>query len=116
MNCDKIISEFSAKYPQVASKFAELNSDYPLELKLKIAISVSVLMSKLDRGDYKKYQKTPTKLPDNVIDMFGRTYIQNYSRVADQVFQAMGNYNTFPKIVMLQPDNFIEKLISQFAC
>jgi len=116
MNYEQIISEYSAKYPQVATKIAELNTAYPIELKLKMAISVSVLMSKLERGDYKKYQKTPAKLPDNVIDMFGRTYIQNYSKVADQVFQAMGHYNTFPKVVMLQPDNFIEKLISQFAC
>jgi hypothetical protein len=112
---EQIIAKFSSKYPRVATIVTGLNPDYPIELKLKMVVSVSVLMSKLDKGDYKKYQKKSEKLPDEVVDMFGRTYIQNYSKVADQVFEAIGNYNTFPKVKILEPDNFIEKLMAQYC-
>lgn len=114
---NQIIGQFSSKYPRVATIMAELNPNYPLELKIKMAVSVSVVMAKLDGGEYKKYYKNPDKkLPDEAIDIFGRTYIQNYCKLSDTVYQAMGNYNTFPKIVTLQPDNFIKKLISQVNC
>lgn len=112
---EQIINNFSAKYPQVAAIMTGLNPNYPIELKIKMAVAVSVLMAKLDKGDYKHYQKNPKKLPDDVIDMFGKTYIQNYSKLADKVYEAMGHYNTFPKIVSLQPDNFIDLLITQFC-
>lgn len=114
-NMNEIISRFGSKYPRVAVIMTGLNPDYPPELKLKMTFSVSLLMSKLDRGDYKKYQKNPEKITDEVVDMFGRTYIQNYCKVADHVYQALGHYNTFPKVNILDPDNFIKKLISQEA-
>lgn len=111
---EQIINKFDSKYSRITARIIGLNPDYPLELKIKIAVSVSVLMSKLDNGDYNHLRKkSSTKLPDEVIDMFGDTYIKNYCKVADTIYQAMGNYDTFPKIETLQPDNFIKKLISQ---
>jgi hypothetical protein len=114
---EQIINKFSAKYPRVASYTSEMNADYPLELKLKMVVAVSVLMAKLDRGEYQQYMKNPDiKIRDEVIDMFGRTYLQNYCKVADHVYQSLGHYNTFPKVSILDPDTFIKKLISQFGC
>jgi hypothetical protein len=109
------VKQFISKYPRTADMVTGLNPNYPIELKIKITIAVSELMAKLDRGDYKSYQKNHKKLPDEVIDMFGKTYIQNYSKLADKVYETIGHYNTFPKIVSLQPDNFIDLLISQFC-
>lgn len=112
---DAMIANFQSKYPRSATYVANLNPAYPAELKMKMVVCVSLVMAKLDRGDYKKLQRNNEKLPNEVIDMFGETYLKNYSRLADKVYEAIGNYNTFPKMKLLDPDNFIENLINQYC-
>jgi hypothetical protein len=91
------------KYPRVAIKMTKLNPNYPLELKLKMEVAVSVLMANLDSSG---------KLANNMIDLFGCSYLQNYSKLADTLFETLGDYNKFPQMELLDPDTFIKKLIS----
>ena len=110
---EKIITNFQGKYPRVVDYIQSIKK-YPIKLQLEMVVHVSVLMAKLDKGYYNKYLKNKNiKLPDEAIDMFGRTYLQNYCKVCDQVYNMQGSYEPFPKLNILLPDNFVEKLINQ---
>ena len=110
----KMINKFYTNYPKVAEKVSKLNQSYPIDLKLKMVINVSILMSKLEKGEYDEYKKQQgKKLSNEVIDMIAFNYINNYVLVADKVYEALGKYEPFPKLNRLQPDNFIKSLINQ---
>ena len=107
------MQEFKTNYPRSA-ECAEQLKKYPMDLQFNMVIAVSVLMAKLKRGDYNHYLiNKETQITDDMIDMFAKTYLENYSRVADQVYMMIGKYEPFPKLNVLLPDNFIKKLINQ---
>jgi hypothetical protein len=109
---EKIISTFTDKYPRVAEYILNIKK-YPDDLQMRMLIGVSVLMAKMDKGDYNSYLKSGMTMGNEVIDMFGKTYLQTYCKVADEVYLMMGTYENFPKANVLIPDNFIKKLIGQ---
>jgi hypothetical protein len=109
---ENIISKFQGKYPRVVEYILNMNKDYPLKLQMQIVISLSILMSNFDSGHYNKYLKDGHKINNEIIDMFGKTYLQNYFRVADTVYMTLGSYEPFPKTNILNPDKFVEKLIN----
>ena len=106
-----MINKFSANYPRVVEKVSKLEDKYPIELKLKMVINVSVLMCKLEKGCY----ATKSKLPKEVIDMLATNYIKNYLSVAGNVYNLLGKYELTEGIQeSLLPDNFMKKLLNKY--
>jgi len=110
----EFIHNFKDKYPRCCEMVSNLNQSYPFDLKFDIILHTSVLMYKLQNGEYKKYMRIPDKqLPNKVIDSVSVTYIKNFVKVADDVFQALGKYEPFPKLNVLIPENFMKKMVEQ---
>jgi hypothetical protein len=111
---DKLITDFESNYPRTTEMAVRVKEmEMPVEINLWISINVSVLMTKLKRGDYSAYQKSKTPMKDEVIDIFGKTYLQNIEKVAHQVFLLTGEYSQMKTMKSLSPDNFFLKLINQ---
>ena len=85
----KMINKFSTNYPRVAEKVSNLNQSYPMELKLKMVVNLSVLMCKLEKGVYDKYMKEKgKKIPNYAIEMLALSYIKHYVLLADKVYES----------------------------
>ena len=111
-----LIFAFLGKYPRCSEKCINLNKSYPIDLKIKIAINVSILIRNLENGKYNKHFGNPNPnktIPSVIIDIFATNYIDNFCVVADGVYEAIGKYEPFPKINYLLPDIFAESSIKQ---
>jgi hypothetical protein len=112
---EKMLIIFKQKYPRTAEFVENINNDYPMELKVKVCISVSVLMAKLQSGYFNKFRVKSIleDLPNEMIDSFGITYLQHFCKEIDQSYMMVGSYENLPKLNVLKPENFVEKLINQ---
>ena len=110
-----MIMDFESKYPNTAKCSHNMREKgLPYDTSLWIGVNASILMMKLDRGDYNEYRKTKCKLPNEVIDMFGKTYMENALTVAEKVYNMTGEYERMKTVKALDPDAFFEKLINQY--
>jgi hypothetical protein len=117
---ETMINEFSSKYPQTANYatlFSKMN--LPIETSLWVSLNTSILMSKLKNGGFSKYRRGAGDLPDNVIDMFGRTYLQNIEKAINNCVSMFGTgkevYDRVTKIKILEPNLFMETLVKQYC-
>jgi hypothetical protein len=112
---NSLINKFNSNYPRTTAKAICIKDiNLPEDIAIWVSINVSLLMAKLKRGDYSQYMRdSNSTLPDNVVDMFGYTYLQNVEKVIEQIFMATGEYSHIKNLKTLQPDNFFKKLINQ---
>lgn len=112
---DKVINDFKTKYPSCAEYVEKVAEKYPSQVKGKMVINVSIVMALINKGAYNKYLVAGAKIDDTIVDMFAKAYLKNYCRLLEKVYEAMGNYDTLPKLNLLDPTTFVEKAIKQFG-
>jgi hypothetical protein len=114
---EKIIADFTQEYPlssAMAKEVAEM-PHLPLPISIWISLNVSVLMAKLKRGDFNKYLTNGGEMRTELIDMFGKTYLQNIKKIGTEVWEITGEYELLKKSQSLKPDLFVIKLIEKYG-
>ncbi len=114
---EKIIADFTQEYPSCASMAKEVAEmpHLPLSISIWISLNVSVLMAKLKRGDFNEYLINKGDMKPEIIDMFGKCYLQNIKHVGTQVWEMTGEYELLKKSQSLKPDLFVIKLIKKYG-
>lgn len=113
-----MLLNFGTNYPEtteyVSTEMNDIKSWNKKTILLMI-VNVSVLMSNLKERKYNKYLKDSSRdMPIKCIDMFGKTYLRNFKKIVEIIYQSTGD-TIIPTKAMksLEPDNFVVKLINQ---
>jgi hypothetical protein len=108
-----IMKNFQNKYPTMVGYLLETVDKYPAKTQMGMVINVSILMAEMYNGSFDTYLQKGKKMNAELVDMFARTYLQNYCKLLDTVYMCMGNYDNIPKLNKLDPRKFIHNLIQQ---
>ena len=107
------MNEFQNQYPIMVEYFIETVNKYPVKVQMEMVRNVSILMAEMTNGSLDKHLKNGMEINENMVDMFAKSYIQNYCKYLDSVYICMGHYDIIPKINKLDPRTFPHTLIKQ---